>query len=65
MGARFWHLLNLVEHQPILCVKLKLRETLEITVNVSNSGENVRLVLEREAQETLKTKAAEETAQSS
>ncbi|HLE75852.1 MAG TPA: hypothetical protein VI864_07415 [Candidatus Bathyarchaeia archaeon] len=43
---------------------LKLRETLTIAINVENSGENVRSVLEREAQETPRTNAAEETAQS-
>ena len=51
--------------QPILCVKLKLRETLKITVKVENNGVNVGLVLEREAQETPKTKAVEEVALSS
>jgi integrase len=45
-------------------VKLKLKETLKITVNVKNNGENVQLVLEREAQETLKTKVAKEAAPS-
>jgi len=48
----------------ILCVMLKLWETLTIAINVENNGVNVRSVLEREAQETPKTKAVEETAQS-
>jgi hypothetical protein len=53
------------EHQPILCVKLKVHETLKLTVKVEDNGENFRLVLEGEAQETPKTEAAEEAAPSS
>jgi hypothetical protein len=53
-----------LKSQPILCVKLKVHETLKITVKVENNGENVRLVLEGEARETLKIEAAEETAPS-
>ena len=43
---------------------LKPWETLTVAVNVENSGENVRSVLEREAQETPRTNAAEKTSQS-
>jgi len=50
--------------QPILSVKLKLWEALTITVNLENNGENVGSALEREAQETPKTKAVEEIVQS-
>jgi hypothetical protein len=39
-------------------------ETLTIAINVENSGENAQLVQEREAQETPRTNAAEETGQS-
>jgi hypothetical protein len=46
------------------CVKLKVHETLKITVKVENNGGNVRLVLEGEAQETPKIEAAEEAAPS-
>jgi hypothetical protein len=43
---------------------LKLQQTLTITINVENNGENAQLVQEREAQETPRTNAAEDTAQS-
>ncbi|HEX9863286.1 MAG TPA: hypothetical protein VGB11_08425, partial [Candidatus Bathyarchaeia archaeon] len=59
------HMFNLAEHHNrILCAMLKLQQTLTITINVENNGENAQLVQEREAQETPRTNAAEDTAQS-
>jgi hypothetical protein len=64
-SALFGIMLNLVEqHNRILCVMLKPRDTLIIDINVENSGENAQSVLEREVQETPRTNAVEETTQS-
>jgi hypothetical protein len=64
-SALFGIMLNLVEqNNRILCVMLKPRDTLIIAINVENSGENAQSVLEREAQETPRTNAVEENAQS-
>jgi hypothetical protein len=41
---------------------LKLRETLTIAITVQGKGEKIRLVQRKEAQETPRTNAAEETA---
>ena len=43
---------------------LKMHETITTAINVTNSGENLQLVLRKEAPETPRTSAANETAQS-
>jgi hypothetical protein len=42
---------------------LKQSETLNKVINIQKNGENVRLVLKKEAQEMLRINVAEKTAQ--